>query len=56
MDMVIHHIDMVILAIDMEYGLMIWEMTASIVSSWMSIWDILTLCAGAALPVGADRV
>jgi len=28
-DMGIYHIDMVILDIDMEYGLMIWEMTAS---------------------------
>jgi hypothetical protein len=29
-DMVIYHIDMVILDIDMGYGLMIWEMTVSI--------------------------
>jgi hypothetical protein len=29
-DMVIYHIVMVILDIDMEYGLMIWEMTVSI--------------------------
>jgi hypothetical protein len=29
-DMVIHHIDTVIRDIDMEYGLMIWEMRASI--------------------------
>jgi len=28
--MVIYHIDMVILDIDMGYGLMIWEMTISI--------------------------
>ena len=27
--MLIYHIDMVILDIDMEYGLMIWEMTIS---------------------------
>jgi len=39
-DMVIHHIDMVILDIDMGHRLMIWEMTLSILSSWISIWDI----------------
>jgi hypothetical protein len=38
--MVIHHIDMVILDIDMGHRLMIWEMTLSILSSWISIWDI----------------
>ena len=43
-DMVIHHIDMVILDIDMGYGISIWEMTVSIRSSWISIWDILSLC------------
>jgi len=43
-DMVIYHIDMVILDIDMGYGLSIWEMTVSIWSSSISIWDILTLC------------
>ena len=43
-DMVIHHVSMVTLDIDMEYGLMIWEMTVSIWSSWISIWDILSLC------------
>ena len=42
-DIVIHHIDMVILDIDMGYGLMIWEMSVSILSSWISIWDILSL-------------
>ena len=42
-DMVIHHIDMVILDIDMGYGISIWEMTVSILSSWISIWDILSL-------------
>jgi len=42
--MVIYHIDMVILDIDMEYGLTIWEMTVSIRSSSISIWDILSLC------------
>ena len=42
--MVIHHIDMVILDIDVGYWLMIWEMTVSIWSSWISIWDILSLC------------
>ena len=33
-----------ILDIDMGYGLMIWEMTVSILSSWISTWDILSLC------------
>jgi len=42
--MVIYHIDMVILDIDMGYGLMIWEMTVSIRSSPKSLWDILSLC------------
>ena len=42
--MVIYHIDMVILDIDMGYGLTIWEMTISIWSSPISIWDILSLC------------
>jgi len=41
--MVIYHIDMVILDIDMGYGLMMWEMMASIRSSSISIWDILSL-------------
>jgi hypothetical protein len=36
-DMVIYHIDTVILDIDTEYGLMIWEMTVSILSSSISI-------------------
>jgi len=40
----IYHIDMVILDIDMGYGLMICEMTVSIRSSPISIWDILSLC------------
>ena len=44
--MVIHHIDMVILDIDMGYGLMIWEMTVSIWSSSISIWDFLSPCLG----------
>ena len=38
---------MVILDIDMGYGLMIsliWEMTVSIWSTTISIWDILPLC------------
>jgi len=43
-DMVIDHIDMVILDIDMGYGLMMWEMTVSILSSPISIWDIVSLC------------
>jgi len=42
--MVIHDIDMVILIIDMGYVPSIWEMTVSILSSWISIWDILLLC------------
>jgi hypothetical protein len=42
-DMVIYHIDMFILDIDMRYCLMIWEMTVSIRSSPISIWDILSL-------------
>ena len=46
-DMVIYHIDMVILDMEMGDGLMIWEMTVSIWSSPMSIWDILPLCLGA---------
>jgi len=44
-DTIIYHIDMVILDIDMGYGLMIWEMTVLIRSSSVSIWDILSLCA-----------
>jgi hypothetical protein len=36
-DMVIHHIDLVILDIDMGYGLVIWEMVVSILSSPISI-------------------
>jgi len=39
--MVVYHIDMVILDIDMGYGLMIWERTVSIWSSSVSIWDML---------------
>jgi len=42
--MVFHDIDMVILIIDIGYVLSIWEMTVSILSSWISIWDILSLC------------
>jgi hypothetical protein len=41
--MVIYHIDTVIREIEMGYGLMIWEMTVSIWSSPISIWDILSL-------------
>jgi hypothetical protein len=40
--MVVHHVDMVSLVIDMGYGLMIWEMTVLIRSSWRSIWDAVT--------------
>ena len=39
----IYHIDMVILDIDVGYGLMIWGMTVSIWLSWISIWDMLSL-------------
>jgi hypothetical protein len=42
-DMVTYHIDVVILDIDMGYGLMIWEMKVSIRSSPISMWDILSL-------------
>jgi len=53
-DMVIHHIDMVILDIDIGYGISIWEMTVSILSFWISIWDILSLwslpCPAACAP------
>jgi hypothetical protein len=44
-DIVIYHIDMVIRDIDMKYSLMIWEMTVSIRSLPISIWDILSLWA-----------
>jgi len=44
-DMVIFHIDMAILDVDRRHGLMIWEMTVSIRSSAISIWDILSLWA-----------
>jgi len=37
---------MVIYHIDMGYGLMIWEMTVSVRSSPISIWDILSLWMG----------
>jgi len=43
-NMVVYHIDMVILDVVMGYGLMIWEMKVSIRSSSISIWDILSLC------------
>jgi hypothetical protein len=42
--MVSHHIDVVILDIDMRCGLMLWEMTESIWSSSVSTWDILSRC------------
>ena len=41
-DMVFSHIDMIILDIEMGYGLMIWEMTVSIRSFSVSIWVILS--------------
>jgi len=43
--MVINHIDMVILDIDMGYGLMIGEMTVSIWLSPISLWDIFVTLA-----------
>jgi len=42
-DMVIQNIDMVILDIDIGYGISLWEMTVSILSSCISILDILSL-------------
>jgi len=44
LDMVIYHTDMTILDIDIDmgYGLMIREMTISIWSSSIAIWDILS--------------
>ena len=55
--MVVCHIDIVILDIDMGYGLMIWEMTASIRSSPISIWDILSLrWLSTTLPQGCTAV
>jgi hypothetical protein len=41
-DMVMYHINMVILDIDMGYGLMMWKMTVLIQSSPISIWDIMS--------------
>jgi hypothetical protein len=41
--MVIYHIDNVILDVDLGYGILMWEMTVSIRSSPISIWDIDTL-------------
>ena len=49
-DMIIYHIDTVVLGIHMGYGLMMWEMTVSIWSSPISIWEILSLWS---LPPGA---
>jgi len=45
--LVIYYIDMVVLDIDMGHGLMIWEITISIWSSPISMWDILSLCCKA---------
>jgi len=42
-DMVIYHSDIVILDIKIGCGLMMWEMTVSIWSSPISMWDILSL-------------
>ena len=39
-DMVFYHIHMVILDINMGYGLMISETKVSIWSSWISIWNM----------------
>ena len=48
-DMVVYHIDMVVLDIAMGYRVRIWEMTASIRSSWISIRDIVSLCVTSSL-------
>jgi len=53
-DLVIYHIDMVILDIDMKFGLMILEMTVSIWLSSISIWDILSLCCPVPDPAEFD--
>jgi len=42
-DIVIYHMDVVILDLDMGNGLMIWEMTVSMWSTPISRWDILSL-------------
>jgi len=42
-DMVIYHIDMVILDVDIGHGILIRGMTVSILSSLISMWDILSL-------------
>jgi hypothetical protein len=42
-DIGIWDIDSVILDIDMGYGVSIWEMTLSILSFWITIWDILSI-------------
>jgi hypothetical protein len=39
-DVIIFHIDRVILDIDLGYGLKTWEMTLSTWLSSISIWDI----------------
>jgi len=38
--------------IDMGYGLMIWEMTTSIRSSPISMWDIMSLWSDAVFETG----
>jgi len=55
-DMIIYHIVMVILDIDMGYGLMIRQMTVSIRSSSASIWDILSLCEWKPLPLASKSL
>jgi len=47
---------MVILDIDTGYGLMMWEMTVSIRSSPISIWDILSLWPDRTSPSAAASV
>jgi hypothetical protein len=54
--MVIYHIDMVIVDIDMGYGLMIWEMTVSLRSiSHIDMGYLITLELKGALPSAGAR-
>jgi BarA-like signal transduction histidine kinase len=55
-DIVIHHIDMVILNIDVGYVRSIWEVSVSILSSWISMRDILSLSLPCtACPAGVEN-
>ena len=54
--MLMYHIDMAVLDIDVGYGLMIWEMTVSIWSSFTSMRDILSLCLEAPPRVCVDAI